>query len=120
MKLVVILFSFIVLFAFNAKADDCCACSAEQQAVISQKALIKLLKKSDMEFTSSIENVAVRGMQNATYYQCEGKSGFLLVKLHDKEILYKDVPLKIWFELKFADSIQSYYKDQIKYNYISI
>lgn len=62
----------------------------------------------------------VRGVQSASYYYCNDDHGFLLVKLHDKELLYKDVPLNVWFEFKFANSLQTFYKDQIKYDFIAI
>lgn len=108
------------LFFTNVIAGNSCSCDDFKYKFESQTELIKTLEKSELDFAPTFETSSVRGVQSASYYYCNDDHGFLLVKLHDKELLYKDVPLNVWFEFKFANSLQTFYKDQIKYDFIAI
>ena len=108
------------LFFTDANAEKKCSCDDFNNRSKSKTELVNTLEKSDLEFAPTFETLSARGVQSASYYYCDDNHGFLLVKLHDKELLYKDVPLKVWFEFKFAHSLQSYYRDQIKYDFIAI
>lgn len=108
------------LLITNVKAEKKCICNGIDKRFKSLTELVKTLEKSDFKFAPTFETLSVRGVQSASYYYCDDEHGFLLVKLHDKELLYKDVPLNVWFEFKFANSLQSFYKDQIKYDFIAI
>ena len=118
MKKLILVTVFYFLFAFGLKAENNCSCEDFKNR--KQNELINTLEKSELEFASTFETANVRGLQGASYYYCDNNHGFLLIRLHDEEFLYKEVPLNVWFELKFSDSVEFYYKDQIKYNFISV
>ena len=120
MKKIVLLITMSFLFLTKANAEKKCSCDDFNKRFESQSELVKILEKSDLEFAPTFETLSVRGVQSASYYYCDDDHGFLLVKLHDKELLYKEVPLSVWFEFIFANSLQSYYKDEIKYDFIAI
>ena len=120
MKKIGLLIAFGLLISINLSAKDNCSCKEFQKHISNQDQIITSLEKTDLEFKSTVETSSVHGVVGARYYYCDDDHGFLLIKLHDNEVLYKDVPLKTWFELKFSESSNSYYKDEIKYNYITI
>ena len=120
MKKIGLLIAFGFLISINLSAKDNCSCKESQKHISNQDQIINSLEKSDLEFKSTVETSFVRGVVGARYYYCDDDHGFLLIKLHDNEMLYKDVPLKTWFEFKFSESSNSFYKDKIKYNYITI
>jgi hypothetical protein len=48
------------------------------------------------------------------------KAAELTVEFEDKKKLYKNVPLEVWFELKYHESKEYYYKSQIKYDFVPV
>lgn len=107
------------LVSFYVRAEDKCNCNAAERFVQDQQSLLEMLESSKLEFAAKLKTESVRGVLSASYYYCENDSGFLFVKLHDKELLYKDVPLQTWFEFKYSSTATAFYKAQIKYNYIA-
>jgi hypothetical protein len=80
----------------------------------------RTLQSFEFNFRESFETPAVRGIQKADYYSCNGKSGYLLVNRHNRALLFKDFPIDQWFEFKFANSPENFYSSMIKYNYVQI
>jgi len=120
MKKIVLLIVIGFLFSSDITAGDKCSCMKFHKNAVSQTEIISTLENSDLDFTPAFETESVRGVLSARYYYCDEDHGFLLVKLHDKEVFYKDVPLQTWFEFKFSKSSESYFKNEIKYNFITI
>lgn len=109
------------LVTFNlVYAKKECSCKSFKANSPSPAMVIRSLNNSDLDFVQSFDTNNIRGIKTVSYFYCNDDHGFLFVKLHDKELLYKDVPIKTWFELKFADSSSAYYKKQIKYDYIPL
>ena len=119
MKKILLLMAVGVLISINLAASDRCSLHRIERKIKTQDELIKYLEKSDLKFTSLVETNAVRGVLSASYFSCGQDHGYLVVRLHDGELIYKDVPLKTWFEFKFADSSDTFYKEEIKYNFIT-
>ena len=120
MRKLLLLTVFGLYISINSQAGNNCSCKELQNNTPSQKEIVDTLENSDIDFKPTIKTTYVRGVLSARYYYCDEDHGFLLVNLHDEELLYKDVPLQTWFEFKFADSLNFYYKDEIKYNFIAI
>lgn len=120
MKNLVLLITLIFFFFTFAKAEEKCNCKEFHNRSKSQNELVESLEKSNLDFNETFETTSVRGITGASYYYCDNDYGFLLIRLNDEELLYKEVPLKVWFEFKFANSIKSYYTDEIKYDFIAI
>ena len=107
------------LISLDIAASDRHICHRIESDITNQHELIQYLEKADFKFTSQVETNAVRGVLSASYFSCDHDQGYLVVKLHDDELVYKGVPLKTWFEFKFADSSELFYKEEIKYNFIT-
>jgi hypothetical protein len=116
--------SLLLFFVFSistySHANNSCACKDLQKSNPDQQQLIRTLEKTDFEFEADIVTNSVRGVVGARYFYCEDDKGFLIVQLDDKELLYKNVPLQIWFEFKFTGEYTSFYTEHIKYDFISI
>ncbi len=117
----ILLIALLILYSYSSvHAEKGCANTDFHTNLVSQHDLIHTLESSELEFVQTIETNAARGVLKASYYYCDKDHGFLLVKFHDRELLYKDVPLKTWFEFKFAESTDSYFIEEIKYAFISV
>lgn len=107
------------LIAIDLAASDRCSCHRIENQSKDPIEFIKKLENSDMEFISNVETNEVRGVLSARFFYCDRDKGFLIVKLHDEELIYKNVPLDTWFEFKYAESSDLFYRENIKYNFIT-
>jgi hypothetical protein len=57
------------------------------------------------------------GVMNARFYSCDGNSGYLIIKIDKKDIIYVEVPEKIWKGLISSADINGFYDAEIKGNY---
>ena len=101
-------------------AQGSCNCENVDHINENPEKVVAYLESSDLSFTESVDSKKVEGIQEASYYYCKDGHGFLLIKFDKKERLYKEVPLEVWFELKFNDTMDHYYKSQIKYVFIPV
>ena len=53
----------------------------------------------------------------ASYYSCDKKFGYFLIKTKKRNYIYKDLPINIWFSFKNASSFGSYFDKNIKNKY---
>ncbi len=57
-------------------------------------------------------------IKGASFYSCDGTSGYFLLQTDKKEYLYSDMPYSVWTEFKNAESLGTFYNKKIKHNYI--
>lgn len=79
---------------------------------------ISLIKSTRFKIEESVNTSKSSWIRGASYYSCDGKLGFFILKTNMKEYLYSNMPLEIWLEFKNAESFGSYYNENIKNNYI--
>lgn len=53
-------------------------------------------------------------IEEANYYSCDMKTGFLIIETSSKEYIHKDVPIRIWKEFNNSTSLGKYYNRNIK------
>lgn len=53
-------------------------------------------------------------IEEANYYSCDMKTGFLIIETSKQEYIHKDVPIKIWKEFNNSTSLGKYYNQNIK------
>jgi len=118
-KKIILITTFISISTILV-AQSTCNCQRIDEYKEKPEKIIAFLEASDLKFSETFVSEKVEGIQQASYFYCEDGEGFLFIKVDDKERLYKDVPLEVWFELKFHDAMEYYYKSQIKYMYIPV
>lgn len=53
-------------------------------------------------------------IEEANYYSCDMKTGFLIIETSKQEYIHKDVPIEIWKEFNSSTSLGKYYNRNIK------
>ncbi len=97
-----------------------CHCERIVQFSKHPERIIDYLEISDLDYRETVTNENVEEILEATYFYCKGDHGYLYIKLDDKEKLYKDVPLDVWFEFKFHETMDSFYRSEITYNFLTV
>ena len=53
----------------------------------------------------------------ASYYSCDGQTGFLIIGLNNRQYIHKDLPMKVWLSFKKATSFGTFYNQNIRNKY---
>ena len=53
----------------------------------------------------------------ASYFSCDGKSGYMIIRLNNKDYIHQGLPKHVWLSFKRAESLGSFYSKNIRYNY---
>lgn len=101
-------------------SQEDCSCQKVDDINDDPEKIVAYLENSELNFSESLVGSTGNGIQQAAYFYCDDDQGYLFIKINNKERLYKDVPLGVWFEFKFDDTLERFYRSQIKYEYISI
>ena len=56
-------------------------------------------------------------IRSARFYSCDGALGYLIAWTDRSEFVHQDVPIKVWRELKKNNSLDNYYKRNIRGKY---
>jgi hypothetical protein len=75
------------------------------------------VKKASFKFTDNVNTSKSSWIRSASYYSCDGKTGFFIFSTDDMEYIHANMPVSIWNEFKHADSFGKYYNLNIKHRY---
>jgi hypothetical protein len=78
---------------------------------------VKKVKNADFLIKESINTSKSSWIRGLSYYSCDGKNGFLIMKTDKKEYIHENVPFQIWTDLKKASSFGSSYNEKVRYIY---
>ena len=53
-------------------------------------------------------------IEDANYYSCDMKTGFLIIETSSQKYIHKDVPIRVWQEFNNSTSLGKYYNRNIK------
>lgn len=75
------------------------------------------IKVAEFKINETIDTRRSSWIRGLSYFSCDGKSGFMIMKTDSKSYIHQNVPIDIWNEVKNAESFGSYYNDKIKHLY---
>jgi hypothetical protein len=104
------------LFLFSSMTENN-GCEQLMREAKSKDYDIDLLEDRAFKTKDAFETLSDRGVREAYFFSCDGTVGYLLIKTHDKSVVYKKVPLKTWLAFKESDSREHYYIQHIKYSF---
>ena len=83
----------------------------------SYEATTSWVKKASFKFTDKANTSKSSWIRSASYYSCDGKTGFFIFSTDDKEYIHANMPISVWYEFKQAESYGKYYNANIKHRY---
>lgn len=78
----------------------------------------KELKSANFTIEESIDTSISTFIEGASYYSCDGETGFLLIEIKNTEYIHQNVPITLWRNFKQADSFGRFYDRNIKGRYL--
>ena len=110
----VILFSLLLLIFACNNVD----CNKLPKKFSSYEQAIKKIEAAYFKFGETINTSKSSWIRSASFYSCDGISGFFIIETDKKKYIYSDIPYDIWQQFKNAKSFGSYYNQNIKNKYI--
>ena len=76
-----------------------------------------LVKSAKFKIKETANTSKSSWVKSATYYSCDGQTGYLIIMLKSKEYIHANLPYSIWKGIKNASSKGKYYDNNIRYKY---
>jgi len=75
------------------------------------------IKQSNFKIEDEVNTSESSWIRAASYYSCDGKSGYFLMLTDKKDYLFQGMPIETWKGFKGADSFGRYYHAYIRDRY---
>jgi hypothetical protein len=79
---------------------------------------ISVVRNAGFAFKETVNTSKSSWIRGASFYSCDRKVGYFILKTDKKSYIYKDMPVEVWEKFKNAPSFGSYYNSYIKGRYI--
>jgi len=103
-----------LLFAPETEKNTC-----EQLVKAAKTKSFDVEKLNSLPFSAkdSFSTLATRGVKEAYYFSCNDNEGIVLVRTHNKDLIYRQVALDVWSSFKASEVPEQFYIQHIKYNH---
>lgn len=89
-------------------------CEELPESYSNYEVAINTIKATHFKIQETINTTKSSWIRGASYYSCDGSSGFFILKTSHQEYLYSNVPVDKWNNFKSSDSFGSYFNHNIK------
>lgn len=79
---------------------------------------VKIVRETNFKLEESVNTEKSSWIKKASYYSCDGHSGFFILETGGKSYIHSGMPIEIWKDFKNAESLGSYYDKNIKHKYL--
>jgi hypothetical protein len=92
-------------------------CDSLEIRAFSTDDAISIIKQSSFRYQQQFKISRTYGVMSASFFSCDGKLGYLIVKVEKKDYIYIDVPKSKWTGLISSADINGFYDEEINGNY---
>jgi hypothetical protein len=78
---------------------------------------VAFVKSASFEFKDNVNTSKSSWIRSASYYSCDGKTGYFIFSTDSKEYIHRGVPIQIWRGFKNATSFGRFYDLEIRHKY---
>lgn len=110
-------FIFYILFCISLAACGQTDCNKLKANFSSYSEAVSKIKSTKFTLTDNVNTSSSSWVRGASYYSCDKKIGYFIIKTDKRNYIYKDLPINIWNGFKNASSFGSYYDRNIKNRY---
>lgn len=116
------LFSLFILFQslFFVSCSQKTSCEQLPTQFSSYKEAVNKIKGASFKISDRVNTSRSSWITSASYYSCDGSTGYFIFVAKGKEYIHKEVPFTIWTGFKNAESFGNFYNKNIKHKYILI
>ncbi|WP_367997935.1 KTSC domain-containing protein [Zobellia uliginosa] len=101
----------LILFSTSCSGQDC---KTINDNFVSYENALKVIKSADFSYSDDCNTSKSSWINDAKYYSCDNKTGYLLLETKSKTYIHKKIPIEKWNDFKKAESFGKYYNRNIK------
>jgi len=75
---------------------------------------ITIIERTTFRYQQQFRISRTYGVMSARFFSCDGKSGYLIIKVDKRDYIYIDVPEPKWTSLISSTDINGFYEVEIK------
>ena len=91
-----------------AIAKENTTCDSLQKAFHTVEDAYQKIEATTFSYQQSFKLSQVQGLKSAGFYSCNAKTGFLLLRYHDRKLVLKDVPKTTWNDIILSDDPEAF------------
>jgi hypothetical protein len=115
MKNLILIISIFLLPFFASSQTNCSSLPSHYS---SYSEAISKIKNANFTLTDRAYTVNSSFISSAEYFSCDGKTGFLIIGINNRQYLHNNVPKNVWLQFKSANSLGQFYDRNIKGRYL--
>lgn len=108
----------VILFLLHFSVCSGFDCDKLPKHYSSYQSAVAKIKGTHFKIQESVNTSKSSWIRGASFFSCDGKTGFFILTTDKQDYLYSEVPTEIWKGFKNADSFGSYYDHNIKNRFV--
>jgi len=108
---------FFLLLLFFAASCNSQTCQSLPKTFTNYSEALSAVKSAKFKVFEEVNTSSSSWIRGASYYSCDGLTGYFILKTDDKEYIYSGMPIEVWQRFKNAESFGSEYNKSIKGRY---
>ena len=108
---------FFLLLLFLAASCTSQTCQSLPKTFSNYTEALSAVKSSKFKVFEELNTSSSSWIRGASYYSCDGVTGYFILKTDEKEYIHSGVPIGVWRRFKNAESFGSAYNKNFKGRY---
>lgn len=117
MRIKLFLKFFFLPFLFFISCSQKESCDNLPKTFTAYDEAFEQIKSANFKISESVNTSKSSWIRNASYYSCDGLTGFFILETSEKEYLFSDLPYYVWRNFATAESFGSFYHQKIRNKY---
>jgi hypothetical protein len=92
-------------------------CEELPSSFSSYEEALRKITNANFRYQDNISITSSSWIRSASYYSCDGNTGFFIIKTDKQFYIHRDLPISVWKSFKSSTSFGSYYSHNIKSEY---
>lgn len=113
----IILTSFFLCCLFFSSCSQKINCEQLANQFLTYQEAGRKIKSASFKISEKANTTKSSWINSASYYSCDGNTGYFIFVAKEKEYIHFGVPYSVWQGFKNAESYGRFYNKKIKYQY---
>jgi hypothetical protein len=106
--------SIFIILSLSCSGQDCNTLPLHYS---SYDNAVEIIKETHFKIEESVNTSKSSWIRSASYYSCDGETGYFIFSTDEKTYIHAGVPVELWNEFKEAESFGSFYDHYIRGRY---
>jgi hypothetical protein len=111
----ILLVSILLIYSLNVSAQN--SCNSLPNSFSTYSDAERQIYNTSFYFVDKCNTGGSSWIKAASFYSCDGKSGFMFIVTSSETYIHQNLPISLWQNFKRANSFGGFYTSYIRGNY---